>query len=225
MTVTMAAYKDLCLDAADVRRVGSFWADVLGGELVVRDDGVARIERRDLGVLWINPVPEPKVVKNRVHLDLYAAAPGPLVDRGATLVAGHDGFIVLADPEGNELCLFPDPVGRRRVARPFALCVDSDRPEELARWWQRVLGGRIGPGADGTLRWLHDAAGLGDLVMKFVRVADERVVKNRWHWDVTTEDVAVLVDAGATVVRAHDDGIRWTVLADPQGNEFCAFAP
>jgi hypothetical protein len=179
-------------------------------------------------VLWINPVPEPKVVKNRVHLDLYAAGPDPLIERGAHLVAGHDGFIVLTDPEGDELCIFMDPsvpLATDVVARPFALFVDSDRPEELARWWQGVLGGRIGPGSDGTPRWLHAAAGLGDLVMKFVRVSDERVVKNRMHWDVTTADVDALVAAGATVVRAQDEGIRWTVLADPQGNEFCAFAP
>ncbi|MET0459588.1 MAG: VOC family protein [Ilumatobacteraceae bacterium] len=39
MTSTPAAFADLCLDAADVRRVGSFWVAVLGGELVVRDDG------------------------------------------------------------------------------------------------------------------------------------------------------------------------------------------
>ena len=202
MTSVLAAYKDLCLDAIDVRRQGSFWAGVLGGDLVVRDDGVGRIDAPDLGVVWVNPVPEAKVVKNRVHLDLRAASPDPLVERGARLVAGHDGFIVLADPEGNELCVFPDPDHGDVVARPFALCVDSDRPEELARWWQWVLGGRIGPGPDGTPRWLHDAAGLGDLIMKFVRVADERTVKNRVHWDVTTDDLTALVDAGATVVRA-----------------------
>ena len=54
---------------------------------------------------------------------------------------------------------------------------------------------------------------------------DDRIVKNRWHWDVTTDDVAGLVAAGAVVVRPPDADIRWTVLADPQGNEFCAFAP
>jgi hypothetical protein len=59
--------------------------------------------------------------------------------------------------------------------------------------------------------------------MKFVRVPDERVVKNRWHWDVTTAEVEALVAVGATVLRARDNEIQWTVLADPEGNEFCAF--
>jgi len=29
----------------------------------------------------------------------------------------------------------------------------------------------------------------------------------------------------ATLLRARDDDIRWDVLADPEGNEFCCFAP
>ena len=66
------------------------------------------------GLLFIR-VPEPKTVKNRVHLDL-----GPdttrdeeverLIGIGATLVADHrtddgKGWVVLADPEGNEFCI------------------------------------------------------------------------------------------------------------------------
>jgi len=103
--------------------------------------------------------------------------------------------------------------------------VDSAAPEEAARWWQAVLGGRIGDGPDGTPRWLRGAAGLGDLIFKFVRVHDDRTVKNRWHWDIVTDDLAGLVAAGAEVIREPDADIRWTVLIDPQGNEFCAFAP
>ena len=41
--------------------------------------------------------------------------------------------------------------------------------------------------------------------------------------DVTVTDVAPLVAAGAVVVREPGEEIRWHVLADPEGNEFCAF--
>ena len=34
-----------------------------------------------------------------------------------------------------------------------------------------------------------------------------------------------IVDAGATVLREPDDDISWWILADPEGNEFCAFPP
>jgi hypothetical protein len=88
-----------------------------------------------------------------------------------------------------------------------------------------VLGGTLGPGPDGEPRWLHGAAGLDPLVLRCVPVADERVAKNRCHWDVTADDVEALVSAGATVLRRPDHEVAWSVLADPQGNEFCAFAP
>jgi predicted enzyme related to lactoylglutathione lyase len=50
-------------------------------------------------------------------------------------------------------------------------------------------------------------------------------VKNRVHWDVTLADTTIegLVAAGATLLRPKDDDIRWWIMADPEGNEFCAF--
>ncbi len=52
---------------------------------------------------------------------------------------------------------------------------------------------------------------------------EPKTAKNRIHWDVTVESVDDLVGAGATVLRERDDEISWTVCADPEGNEFCAF--
>jgi hypothetical protein len=58
----------------------------------------------------------------------------------------------------------------------------------------------------------------------FVSVPEPKKVKNRIHWDVETDDVQALVDAGARILRRRGDGgIGWDVLADPEGNEFCAF--
>jgi hypothetical protein len=226
LTVALAAFKDLCIDAAEPWVPARFWATALGME-ASGAGGRDAVLRDGAPTIWINEVPEPKVGKNRVHLDLHAASPRELLDLGARLIADRGTFAVLADPEGNEFCVFPDV--RRRAGRPparvVALCVDSAAPEELAAWWQSAIGGDVGPGPDGTPRWLNGVGGLGDITMKFVRVPDARLVKNRWHWDVTTADLQALVSAGATVVRARDDTIQWTVLADPQGNEFCAFTP
>lgn len=58
----------------------------------------------------------------------------------------------------------------------------------------------------------------------FVPVPEPKTVQNRIHLDVTTPDVRLLVGAGARLLRARDDEISWNVLADPDGNEFCAFA-
>jgi hypothetical protein len=54
----------------------------------------------------------------------------------------------------------------------------------------------------------------------FVPVSEPKPGKNRIHWDVTTPSVAALVLAGASILAKQP---RWTVLADPEGNEFCAF--
>ena len=54
-------------------------------------------------------VPEPKTVKNRLHLDLEAHNPAAERNRltalGARVTAEFDTWIVLDDPEGNEFCL------------------------------------------------------------------------------------------------------------------------
>ena len=226
----IAAFKDLCLDAADPGLVGRFWAAALDLPLRMHPDGDADVQGPPLDRLWINGVPEPKVVKNRVHLDVYGASADALVELGATVLADHGRWQVLGDPEGNELCLFPEPDGERAAigsppARPFGLCVDSAEAEALARWWAEVLGGTRGTRPDGNPRWIHGAAGMDGMIFKVVPVGDARVVKNRCHWDVTTDDVGLLTAAGATVLRPRDDEISWTVMADPQGNEFCAFTP
>lgn len=229
--MTLARIKDLCIDAADPVALGVFWARVLGQSVEALADGDARVAGPWFHPLWINRVPEGKAHKNRVHLDLEVADLGVLESLGATVIR-HDppDWAVLVDPEGNELCASIDPAGRSGgdapagpPARAFALCVDSARPVETAAWWRSVVGGQLVPGFDGQLRWLMGGAGLGDLTWKFVPVPEPKAVKNRVHWDVTTPDVAALVAAGATVLRQPDDDVRWTVLADPEGNEFCAF--
>ncbi|MGH8840675.1 MAG: VOC family protein [Jiangellaceae bacterium] len=57
----------------------------------------------------------------------------------------------------------------------------------------------------------------------FVPVPEPKRAKNRIHWDVLAPDVGALVARGARVLREPDDEISWHVLADPEGNEFCAF--
>ena len=54
--------------------------------------------------------------------------------------------------------------------------------------------------------------------------ARAKTVKNRMHFDVVGETWPLLA-AGARMVREQDDEIEWSVLADPEGNEFCVFPP
>ena len=76
------------------------------------DDPTVLVEAgEDAPRLWFQRVPEPKVVKNRVHLDLraedVAAEVGRLVELGAARVDDDNigDLVVLRDPEGNEFCV------------------------------------------------------------------------------------------------------------------------
>ncbi len=55
-------------------------------------------------------------------------------------------------------------------------------------------------------------------------VPERRTVKHRVHLDVYTAAIADLEALGATVLTpAEESGLGWTVMADPEGGEFCAF--
>ncbi len=112
MTSRVAA---LAIDAVDVEAVASFWCQVLGYEVVERDEDVVSIAGQHGPAIDVLAVPEPKTVKNRLHLDLRAHGTSTaeelarLVSLGARRVDVGQGadvsWTVLADPEGNELCL------------------------------------------------------------------------------------------------------------------------
>lgn len=192
----------LLVDAADPVAVAAFWATVLG-------------RPAQEALLSFRPQQHPKTIKNRVHLDLYVRDIGPLLEAGARVLAEQVDWVTLADVEGNEFCAFPDPdLQAGPPARAFAVCTDSDRPEALAAWWARLVGADVRAGPDGTPRWLYGSAGWESLVWKFVRVADERVVPNRWRWTVR---------AGPSELIAT--GLAVGGLVDPHGNEFSVASP
>ncbi len=108
-----ARFKDLCLDARDHQAMADWWCAALGyvrrGADRPRTDPVAIEDPTGTGpLIWVNPVVEPKTVKNRVHVDVVGDRDA-LLAAGATLLRARDaeiGWDVLADPEGNEFCCF-----------------------------------------------------------------------------------------------------------------------
>lgn len=116
--------RDICFDCTDPHRVARFWADALG--YTVRppdpadtaDDPIALAPPNGGLRLWFNKVPEPKVTKNRVHIDINLPDEGDigrLLGLGARAlreIRDDDGTLwwtIMADPEGNEFCAFPPP--------------------------------------------------------------------------------------------------------------------
>lgn len=215
--------KDLCLDAVDASGAAEFWAAALGlrasstgGSDYVLTDG------SDEHRLWVNQVPEPPTVKQRVHLDVNVAAVADLVDRGARVVDDEQPWTVLADLEGSELCAFVRPPAELDAYRFYELVVDAVDPARIARWWADRFGVEAHDEVAGGFSWLEPPGLAGGLV--FQGVPEPKTVKNRIHWDVWGNS-ATLVEAGARLLRAHDGDRGWDVLSDPEGNEFCAFRP
>jgi hypothetical protein len=125
----VARLQDVVFDCAHPASLARFWAAVLDGYEVAPYDDEELARLHELGVddpeddptvLVIGPgppryffqkVPEDKVVKNRVHIDLVAddvdAELDRLVELGASVLDDRPDrtYIVLNDPEGNEFCL------------------------------------------------------------------------------------------------------------------------
>jgi hypothetical protein len=221
--MALARWKDLCIDANDVRGLAPFWGAVLGLNLSYQDGGDAVLRgSTPEQTVWVNQVPEPRTVKQRVHLDVHARSGVEIEALGATRLSGEGEFpwTVMADPEGGELCVFVrDVVPDYRLYEVGVDCVD---PGPLARWWAEVLGGRLVDDERG-FSYVDQIPGAPFDSIDFAPVPEPKTVKNRIHWDLTAESAQPLIDVGATLLRARDDDIDWDVLADPEGNEFCVF--
>ena len=112
-------WEQVGVDAADAGALGRWWADALGWVVVGEEPGELEIRPapdRLPGLLFMT-VPEPKTVKDRLHLDFRPddrdAEVARLLALGAThadVGQGEQPWVVLADPEGNEFCV----LGERR---------------------------------------------------------------------------------------------------------------
>ena len=92
----------------------------------------------------------------------------------------------------------------------------------LARFWAAALGSDVDEDATPGRAYL-EAAGWGGPNIWFNQVAEPKTAKNRVHFDLRApgpaeEEVARLERLGARVISRH---AHHTVMADPEGNEFC----
>jgi len=120
----MSGLVEIVLDCRHASKLARFWQAALGWRIRPYDEAeVARLAARGLTpetdptvaidppdgslVFFLQEVPEPKTVKNRMHVDIRLrdqAHLDELLRLGATVMSEHDGWSVLADPEGNEFC-------------------------------------------------------------------------------------------------------------------------
>jgi hypothetical protein len=127
--------------------------------------------------------------------------------------------------------------------RWYTVVIDCHDHLAQARWWAETLDWQVvleteeeaavvppwmtQDPIDDLETWLRARQGL-----VFVPVPDGKTVKNRLHLDLAphlTQDrdaeIATLVERGATLAEVgQGDDVTWTVLADPEGNEFCVLS-
>jgi hypothetical protein len=113
-------------------------------------------------------------------------------------------------------------------------CVDA---LAVASFWSAALERPLDPGASSDFASIgfaerRDASGWAAVAHEkeptwmFARVSEPKTAKNRMHLDLMTPDpegeVARLVGLGATRLADMEEyGYTWTVMSDPEGNEFC----
>lgn len=111
-----------------------------------------------------------------------------------------------------------------------AITLDCSNALDLAQFWSAVVGRPIDGGEpEASEHFAKIPAKTGDHrnpTMMFIAVDEPKSTKNRVHLDLGTDDreaeVARLIALGATLIHDKDEwGVRWTTLADPEGNEFC----
>ena len=107
-------WEQVVVDAADPVALARWWAVALDWSYWIEEVDEVEIRPTEdrLPGLIFGTVPEPKVIKNRLHLDFRPddrdAEVRRLLDLGATKVdigQGEQSWVVLADPEGNEFCV------------------------------------------------------------------------------------------------------------------------
>jgi hypothetical protein len=102
------------LSCDGTQALGYFWAKALGWPLIWDQDEETAIVAEQGGpiISWGGPPLAERKGKNRLHLDLSAGGdPQSEVDRlitlGATYLDLGDNWVILADPDGNEFCVYP----------------------------------------------------------------------------------------------------------------------
>jgi predicted enzyme related to lactoylglutathione lyase len=109
-------------------------------------------------------------------------------------------------------------------ARISAVMIDCHDPESLVEFWSAIAGVEaeyVYPD------YIFTSKIPGNHIrLAFQRVPEDKVVKNRLHLDLAHPKpetlIAKVIELGGSRRDDHDsEGTSWTVLTDPEGNEFC----
>lgn len=219
----------MTFDAHDPTRVAAFWAGLLDRE-VVAGAGWTLVPGDDTQVgLRFVASDTVQTGPRLLHLHLTSTSPEDqqgTVDRALALGASHldvgqdpeDDFVVLADPEGNEMCVI-EPRNGFLAGTGFLGEVTCDGTREVGVFWSEALAWPL-VWDENEETAVQSPAGGTKVSWGGPPVAPKRG-RNRQRFDLVSPDPAAeverLVTLGATRVGDRDGDVE---LADPAGNEF-----
>ncbi|MHC5261902.1 VOC family protein [Streptomyces sp. UC4497] len=114
MPATPVQIAALVIDAEDPERLAAFWSELLGRPIDRRTGPYIWLRREGGLVFGFQRNPKPTPGKDRMHVDLtssdLAAEQQRVEALGGRRLEEYDegGFLVMADPEGNEFCILPE---------------------------------------------------------------------------------------------------------------------
>lgn len=232
----------LCFDASDPAALARFWATALRWEVAPT--------RPERGSAQVDLVPTDgtrftvrflrstgaKTFPNRLHLDLTTSSPADqrdsvdlLLEAGARHLdigqGPEDRHVVLADPEGNELCIIEPENNFLSTCGRFG-SITCDGTRDVGLFWSAVLGW--------TLVWDQDeetAIRAPDLTGPMITWGGpplgDKPDRNRLYLAIAPGDYSDqeteldrLQDLGATRSPDGRADVGWIELLDPDGNEF-----
>ena len=233
----------LCFDANDPLHLARFWAAALSWDIDDEtDDEIGLVPTDDTPFLLLFlPVPEPKVGKNRIHLDLVSESPDHqtemvdhLIAQGASRIdigQGDADWTVLADPEGNEFCVVRRGAFLASTGLLGSIVFEPAGYPAVGRFWSEATGWPVVYDQDGDMA-IRDPSGRGPFITFGPPVPEAKTSKNRLHLDIApaldgNQDAEVerLTKLGAHPVDVGQGDVTWVVMADPEGNEFCVLTP
>ena len=229
----------LGVDAHDPLRLARFWAELLGWPLA--DDDVALVPTDDTGFrLRFLPTTAPKTQQNLMHPELTSTSlevQQQTVAKALALGARHidvgqlpeEGHVVLADPEGNELCVI-EPGNRFLAECGFLGAISCDGSQQVGCFWSEALGWPLVWDQDEETA-IRSPLG-GPKITWGGPPLTPKTGKGRLHFDVAPPldggqlaEVDRLLSLGATRVDIGQGDVPWVVMADPDGHEFCVLPP
>jgi predicted enzyme related to lactoylglutathione lyase len=109
------------------------------------------------------------------------------------------------------------------VGELFEIVIDVADLDRSAHFWSEVLGLKVAHRWDQYVGFERQNSGL---IVCLQKVTEKKASKNRMHMDLAVKDVdtaSARVEAlgGKKLQEIEESGIRWIVMADPDGNEFC----